>query len=236
MLNVTKFLLMKRLYTLVLLLVSFTFCKGQNKINLQKKDIKPEAEEAIISYGATRIAQDIAYQLDNKKSKLLWTAPRNRHNGFILFNSGTLGNFIAGMPTRGMFSIDMNSMRSIDQPTTAGRNKVNDKLRSDDFFAVSKYPTATMLVKQILPEQNPNTFKVSGDLTIKGVTQPIEFTTIMKHYSSTITATANIIISRAKWNIDHQPDATSWNIFARVKDNLIDDEIPIRLELVFTKN
>jgi polyisoprenoid-binding protein YceI len=125
-------------------------------------------------------AQDIVYQLDFKKSKLFWKAPKNRHNGFILFNSGTLSNFTAGRPTRGTFSINMNSMRSTDEASTAGRKNVDDKLRSDDFFAVSRYPTATMLVKQILREQTPATYKVSGELTIKGVTKPIEFTTVMK--------------------------------------------------------
>jgi hypothetical protein len=74
-------------------------------------------------------AQDVIYQLDVKKSKLFWKAPKNRHNGFILFNSGALSNFTADWPTRGTFSINMNSMRSTDQASDAGRKKVDDKLR-----------------------------------------------------------------------------------------------------------
>jgi hypothetical protein len=175
------------------------------------------------------------YQLDVKKSKLFWKAPKNRHNGFILFNSGTLSNFTAGRPTRGTFSINMNSMRSTDEALAAGRKNVDDKLRSEDFFAVSRYPTATMLVKQILPEQNPATYKVSGELTIKGVTKPIEFTTIMKQNGNTIIARANTNISREKWNINHQPQPTPWDFVARMKDNLVEDDIPVSLELVFTE-
>ncbi len=30
--------------------------------------------------------QDAVYLLDINKSKLFWKAPKNRHNGFILFN------------------------------------------------------------------------------------------------------------------------------------------------------
>ena len=179
--------------------------------------------------------QDVVYQLDIKKSKLLWKAPKNRHNGFILFNSGTLSNFIAGRPTRGTFSINMNSMRSIDELTAAGRKNVDDKLRSEDFFAVSSYPTATMLVKQILLQQNPATYKISGDLTIKGMTKPIEFTTIMKQNDNTIIATASTNISREKWNINHQPQPTPWDLLARMQDKLVDDDIPVSLKLVFTK-
>ncbi|HEX8548560.1 MAG TPA: YceI family protein [Cytophagaceae bacterium] len=180
-------------------------------------------------------AQGVVYQLDVKKSKLFWKAPRNRHNGFILFNSGSLGNFNAGRPGSGMFSINMNSMRSTDESTAAGRKKVDDKLRSEDFFAVSKYPTATMVVNKILPEANGTSSKVFGELTIKNVTKPIEFTTIMKQNGSRITATANLNISRGNWNINHQPKPASWDILTRVKDNLVDDEVPVRLELVFTK-
>jgi len=180
-------------------------------------------------------AQDVVYQLDVKKSKLLWKAPKNRHNGFILFNSGMLTNVIAGWPTRGTFSINMNSIRSTSEASDAGRKNVDDKLRSEDFFAVSKYPTATMLVKQILPEQNPATYKVSGELTIKGMTKPIEFTTIMKQNGNTIIATASTNISREKWNINHQPQPTPWDLLARMQDNLVDDDIAVSLELVFTK-
>lgn len=179
--------------------------------------------------------QDAVYQLDVKKSKLFWKAPKNRHNGFILFNSGTLSNFTAGRPTRGTFSINMNSMMSTDEASAAGRKNVDDKLRSEDFFAVSRYPTATMLVKQILPEQNPATYKVSGELTIKGVTKPIKFTTIMKQNGNTITATAKTNISREKWTINHQPQPAPWDLLASIKDNLVDDDIPVSLELVFNK-
>ena len=180
-------------------------------------------------------AQGVVYQLDLKKSKLLWKAPKNKHYGFILFNSGTLSNFTAGWPTRGVFSINMNSMRSTDEPTAAGRKKVDDQLRSDDFFAVTKYPKATMLVKQILPDRTPNTFRVLGELTIKNVKKPIEFTTIMKRNGNTITAGASMNISRSNWNINHQPKPATWNIIDRVKDKVVDNDIPVSLELVFTK-
>jgi len=179
--------------------------------------------------------QDIVYQLDVKKSKLFWKAPKNQHNGFILFNSGTLSNFTNGWPTRGTFSINMNSMRSTDEASAAGRKKVDDELRSEGFFAVSKHPVATMVVNKILPEPNGTTFRVYGELTIKEVTKRIEFTTLMKQNGSTITATANMKITRANWNINHQPKSQSWSLFSRLKDNLVDDEIPVSLELVFTK-
>jgi hypothetical protein len=179
-------------------------------------------------------AQDVIYQLNVKKSKLFWKAPKNRHNGFILFNSGTLSNFTAGRPTQGTFSINMNSMRSTETSVTK-RKEVDDELRCEGFFAVSKYPTAGMMVNKILPGPNGTTYRVYGELTIKDLTKPVEFITIMKQNGSTITATASINISREKWNINLQRKPKSWNPFDSLKDNLVDDEIPVSLELVFTK-
>lgn len=177
--------------------------------------------------------QDVVYQLDVQNSKLFWKAPKNRHNGFILFNSGTLNSFTAGKPTRGTFSINMNSMKSTDEASVDKRQKVDDKLRSEEFFAVSKYPAATMLVKNMLAEQPLSTYRVSGELTIKGVTNPIEFKTIMKQNGSKITATASMTIDRKKWNINHQPEQKFWNPFDALKDHLVDDDILVNLELVF---
>lgn len=180
-------------------------------------------------------ANSIVYQLDIKKSKLFWQAPKNQHNGFILFNSGSLSNFSAGQPTRGTFSINMNSMRSTDEASDAGRKEVDDKLRSEDFFAVSRYPAATMVVRKILRQANGTTYKVYGELTIKGVTKPIEFTTLMKQKDNTITAKAHLSISRENWNINRKPEQKTWDFIYRIKDNLIDNDIPVRLDLVFTK-
>jgi polyisoprenoid-binding protein YceI len=180
-------------------------------------------------------AQDVVYRLDVKKSKLYWKALQNRHNGFILFNSGSLSNITAGWPTRGTFSINMNSMRSTEETSAAGRKKVDDKLRSEDFFSVSKYPVATMVVNRIMPQNNNASFRVYGALTIKGITKPIGFTTIMKQNGNTITATAKMNISRQNFNIDHQPEPPLLNLFGRLQDKLIDDEIPVNLELVFTR-
>ncbi|TDH28733.1 YceI family protein [Segetibacter sp. 3557_3] len=175
------------------------------------------------------------YQLDVKQSKLLWNAPGNRHHGFILFNSGTLSGVIAGHPTRGHFSIDMNSMRSTDESSPEGRERVDDELRSEGFFAVSRYPTATIVVNKIRAEPNGTTFSVYGDLTIKNVTKPIEFTAILKQQGNTITAKANLVINRENWNINLQQKPKSWNLFDSMKGHLVDNDIPVSLNLVFTK-
>ncbi|HZG23517.1 MAG TPA: YceI family protein, partial [Chitinophagaceae bacterium] len=138
-------------------------------------------------------------------------------------------------PTGGQFSINMNSMRSTDESSAADGKKVDDELRSEGFFAVSKYPAATMVVSRIRPEPNSTTFRVYGELTIKDVTRPIEFTTIMNQQGNTITARAILNINRENWNINLQQEPKSWNIFDSMKGHLVDNDIPVTLDLVFTK-
>lgn len=46
-------------------------------------------------------------------------------------------------------------------------------LRSDDFLNVDKYPTATFVSKQIIPDDDADEFDIVGDLTLNGVTKSI---------------------------------------------------------------
>jgi polyisoprenoid-binding protein YceI len=178
---------------------------------------------------------EAVYQLDTRKSRLLWEAPRFSHEGYILFNSGTLNLSADGKPARGRFSINMNSMRSTDKTSEAKRKIVDGKLRGNDFFAVAKYPAATMVVNRIVPERAASTYRVSGALTIKNVTRPISFTAVMKEAGSTLTATGSLRISRANWNIVKQPKTASWNPIAGAKDKLMENDIPVTLRLMFVK-
>ena len=57
---------------------------------------------------------------------------------------------------------------------TAVENRDKD-LRSPNFFEVEKYPTITFKSTKIEP-RGSDTFQVSGDLTMKGVTKPVTLT------------------------------------------------------------
>jgi polyisoprenoid-binding protein YceI len=189
----------------------------------------------LIILNITAYAQQ-AYQLDVKKSKLLWTNQKTMggHFGFIHFNSGTLNYSPAGEPVNGIFKIDMNSIRSTDHKEAAGNEKVDGMLRNPGFFNVAKYPESVMNVKQIV-KLDAITFKVSGDLTMKGITNPIEFTATIKKDGKTITAKADIKIDRSKWNIDMQQKPNSWDLYSNIQNKIIADEISISLDLVFNE-
>lgn len=174
------------------------------------------------------------YQLDVKKSKLLWKSPKTMgkgHFGYLLFSFGNLSYSAAGQPVGGFFSIDMNTLNSTDRKTAKDKKEVDDLLKNKDFFAVDQYPTTVMNVKQIIRTNQPNVFKVKGDLTIRGITNPIEFLATITKNGNAIRATGEIKVDRIKWNIHHQPK--TWDPFAALKDKAIADEFPITLDLYF---
>ncbi|SDE34364.1 Polyisoprenoid-binding protein YceI [Mucilaginibacter pineti] len=176
------------------------------------------------------------YQLDIKKSKILWDARKTMggHYGYLLFNSGSLSYSAGGEPMGAAFSLDMNSMKSTDH-NPDGNKKVDDRLKTDGFFATVKYPSAIINIKKIMRVGQSTTFKVAGELTMKGITNPIEFTAIIKKKGNIVNAAAETKIDRVKWHIDFQPKPKSWDFIAALTDKIITDEIGVSLNLVFTK-
>lgn len=63
---------------------------------------------------------------------------------------------------------------TIDTKSVDSNHAERDKhLRSDDFLNVDKFPTATFVSKQIIPDDDADEFDIVGDLTLNGVTKSI---------------------------------------------------------------
>lgn len=176
------------------------------------------------------------YQLDTKKSKILWNTGKlmGGHNGYFLFNSGSLQYSVNGEPASGHFNMDMNSIRSIDNPVEANRQKTDANLRKPDFFASDQYPASVINVRKITRIGSSIAFKVMGELTIKGITNPVEFIATIDTRGNTAYITANVDIQRQLWNIDSKPQANSSNFLSGIKEKLVPD-IHVSLDLVLTR-
>ena len=84
----------------------------------------------------------------------------------------------------------------------------DEHLRSDDFFSVENYPEITFKTTKIDVKSEEKAV-VTADLTIKGVTQPVEFDVDVKGVSENpldestrIGFSATTTIDRTKWGID----------------------------------
>ena len=105
------------------------------------------------------------------KSKVVWKGYKvtGSHQGTITLKSGSLA-FTNQKLSGGEFNIDMTSIINTDL-SGEYRNKLEGHLKSDDFFGVEKYPTARLQFTKV-KMTSKNAYKVTGDLTIKGKTNP----------------------------------------------------------------
>jgi polyisoprenoid-binding protein YceI len=176
------------------------------------------------------------WQLDVQKSKVLWNTGKKMggHSGYFRFHSGSLQFSASCEPVSGIFRMDMNSIRSTDNPNEAGRQKTDANLRKSEFFDSDQHPTATMVVKKITRISPSLDYTVAGDLTIKGISNPIEFTARIDTKNNTSHITANVDISRQLWNIDSKPQAASVDFLLGIKEKFVQD-IHVSLDITMNK-
>ena len=162
-------------------------------------------------------------EVNTEKTKVVWTGKKigSSHTGEIKLKSGQLeieGDKISG----GEFVMDMNSISNSDIKNEEYKQKLVGHLKSDDFFGVEKYPTASFSIT------NATAFKgsmaqVDGKLTIKGNTEPISFN-VEKRGDVYV---ANIEIDRSKFDVRFG----SKSFFNNLGDNVINDIFTLNVEL-----
>ena len=158
------------------------------------------------------------------KSKVVWKGYKvtGSHEGTIAIKSGFL-SFKADKLTGGEFVIDMTTINTTDLEGN-WKNKLDSHLKSDDFFGVATYPTATLVFKNV-EASGKNAYSVIGDLTIKGKTNPVRFT--ISIYGNK--ANASLKIDRTQFGIEYK----SASIFENLKDKAIYDEFDLVSDLEF---
>ena len=103
-------------------------------------------------------------------------------------------------------------------------------LKSDDFFGVAKYPTATFVIKEV-QEKSTNKYHVKGHLTIKETTKPIEFPVEISMIESKAVASASITIDRSEFDVRYG----SGSFFDGLGDKMIYDDFTLDVTLVASK-
>jgi polyisoprenoid-binding protein YceI len=191
----------------------------------------------IINTGRAQSASNQAlnsYKVNLNRSTLKWRAEKitGSHEGSLKLSSGELNvqNYaIKG----GKFEIDMQSLTCSDIADKNLNQKFISHLKSDDFFAVDKYPKAQFTITQVTPNPRPEAeggnYIIKGNLTIKGITQEIEFlATINFKEKGGLTAFADVKLDRTKWGIRYG----SGKFFENLGDKLIYDNFSVSLLII----
>lgn len=127
----------------------------------------------------------------------------------------------------GTFDIDLASLTVTDVTHPKSNARLTNHLKNDDFFSVDKYPTATFTITSS-DLKSGNDYVIKGDLTINGITNPIEFPATVKQVGGVIAAEATIPVDRTKYDIKFR----SSNFFENLGDRAIYDEFTLDLSLV----
>lgn len=98
----------------------------------------------------------------------------------------------------------------------------NYQLKSDDFFEVNKFETASLSINKVI-EIKSKSHSVTAELTIKGITKTINFVAQIDENN----LNANIKIDRTKFDVKY----SSGNFLDGLVDNMIYDELIVNLEI-----
>jgi len=170
------------------------------------------------------------YIVDTLNSKIEWKgykifkSENTSHFGTIKFESGDV-TVKEGKLESGKFVADMNSLTSVDLKDKADQlEKLNGHLKSNDFFEVEKFPTASYEITKVTAsaEGDYNTL-LDGNLTIKGITKPVQFK-------------ANVSVKNGEVSIASEPKDIKREEFgvkfqAPAENGVIKDEVTLQLNI-----
>lgn len=173
-----------------------------------------------------------ARTIDPADSKLLWTASKitGDHTGRVPVKGGSI---VVGNKTleAAEVTIDMSGITCIDIENEGSNAKLVGHLKSPDFFDVEQHPTATFKTTKVeavvdaVPGK-PN-YRVTGDLTIKGITQPNTFDCLFWVEGDKARAAAMLSFDRTKYDIKYR----SGSFFPEIGDKAIADLVELTFDV-----
>lgn len=165
------------------------------------------------------------------ESVIKWRGAKvtGEHHGTIKLRDGSVrmeGNRVVG----GAFAVDMGSIVNEDIAAPEWNKKLVTHLMSEDFFAAEQHPVSTFTITRVTPlvrAEEGSTHTVSGDLTIRGVTQPVSFPAKVSVGEKAAEATAVVKLDRTRWGLRYG----SGKFFQGLGDKMIHDEFILELAL-----
>ena len=200
---------------LIVSALALGFYTSSNAIENQTNETaKKSAKKSFIASGN--------YSVDKSKSDIKWKGTMTgvfSHTGTLALIEGSV-KVKNGKITKGSFTVDMNSILTSDSDDNyknAPREDLVFHLKSDDFFAVEKYPTATFKITKHSGNE------ISGDLTIRGITSKETMTNVkLTETDDSFSATGNLVFDRQKYKVSYKN---------RMGDMVISDDIELTISI-----
>lgn len=216
---------MKRILIVSAALLAFASCNDAAKTSEEAGEVKTASTEAA------------TLNIDKALSVVKWEGAKmaeSAHSGTVDISEGSF-SVKNGKLEAGTFTIDLTTINNSDIADTAMRAKLLGHLKSADFFMTDSFPTARFDVTAVAPGSVADSATITGNLTIKGITNGVTFPAKLSVSDSTVDASARITINRNEWGIIWGGTKTEKSIKDYLKNNLIKDEITFDVNLKGTK-
>ena len=186
---------------------------------------------ATLAIAATATNAADIYKADAGKSQVKWNAAKvsGEHWGYVSIKDGYL-EMENGKLTGGKFNINMPTITVEDIEDAEWNSKLKGHLNSDDFFSTDKYKTASLTITDV-KQVKGDEYKISGDLTIKGIKKPVSFPATITTEGNKVIGVGNIKIDRTVYDIKYN----SGSFFDGLGDKMIYDEFDLDVKLVANK-
>jgi len=207
--------------TLLIIALSFFGCRGP---------VKEENKNNALSSSLSLSIGNKKYVIDTKESVVTWKGSMligsNSHTGYVYISKGELV-IENGQLMGGTAEVDMNT---IEDEKHSSDNGLINHLKDPDFFDVKKFPISTIVLTKVT-SINTEDKKVTGNLTIKGITHPITFSAKTEVKNGIVKLNSKLVIDRTKWGIRYK----SGKFYDLLADQTMSDSIEFYIKIVAKK-
>ena len=170
-------------------------------------------------------------QVDMGNSQINWIGRKvtGEHSGTLNLSGGWVvldKNSI----NSGKFIFDMASISNTDIESPEWKQKLEDHLKSEDFFHTDSFPHAILEIKNrqsLIIENSKISAQVLADLTIRGITHEIKFPFDLTQSQNNFNAEGSVDIDRTLYNIQYK----SGQFFDELGDKLIYDNFTVQFKV-----
>ena len=162
--------------------------------------------------------------IDAAQSKIKWTgyhlAKSYEHYGHVQIKSGAVEHD-NGTLTGGTILLDMTAITNDDLTKAKDNTKLVKDLKSERFFNVAEFPTASLTITKVTPVDKL-VYDIMADVTIRGITNPVEFQLTQTSSNDAVVFDGKLAIDRTKFDVMY-----GWSIENAMLSNTIDLEVHI---------
>lgn len=156
------------------------------------------------------------------QSNIDWVGKKvtGAHNGTIGIKKGEV-ILNEGKVSGGSFVVDTRSIKILDITDPDTNAQFLGHLISEDFFATEEFGEAKLGITSVYGNH------IDAELTIKGITHPVDFEAVVNLTGDTFTANGKLIIDRTKYGMKFR----SGNFFQNLGDTLIYNDFELNVHL-----